>query len=275
MSLVIAYPGTVGSFSYGAAISVFQNAELLGFESFEETAQALTEWKVDYALLPVENSSAGAVVKTYALLEKLPVYIVGEVMKTVRHQLLGVQGARLEDIRIISSHPQAIAQCDVFLEHLKNVQIIPSLNTAFSAKEVAEKNDVHFAAIASVEAQKEYGLSVLARDIQSSDNNTTRFFVLSMDSQPLGTPDKATVVFRLLNEVGALVKVLSSFSESGLNMSHIESRPIPESPFQYLFIADFVGHLERMHLRTAMEKAKPFTTELRLLGTYSGAAQPG
>ena len=101
MSLVIAYPGTVGSFSYGAAKSVFQNAELLGFESFEETAQALTEWKVDYALLPVENSSAGAVVRTYALLEKLPVYIVGEVMKTVRHQLLGVQGARLEDIRII------------------------------------------------------------------------------------------------------------------------------------------------------------------------------
>lgn len=271
MSLIIAYPGTVGSFSYSAARSAFPDAEFVGYAAFEEAAHALTEWKADYALLPVENSSAGVVTKTYALLEKLPVYIVGEVCKTVRHQLLGIQGAKLEDIRVISSHPQAIAQCDAFLERLSNVQIIPSLNTAFSAKEVAEKKDPHMAAIASMDAQKEYGLAVIAQNIQTSDTNTTRFYILSMDSQPLGVPDKATVVFRVLNEVGALVKVLSSFSESGLNMSHIESRPIPDIPFQYFFIADFEGKIERSHLRQAMEKAKPYTQELRLLGTYAMA----
>ena len=268
MSFVVAYPGTIGSFSYSAAKSVFPDAELVGYAAFEDAAQAVTEWKADYAVLPIENSFAGAVLKTYALLEKLPIHIVGETYRTVRHQLLGVPGATLSDIRTITSHPQAIAQCDRFLEKLQNVQIIPSLNTALSAREVSEKKDPSIAAIASMEAQQEYGLSVIAENIQSSDHNTTRFFIVSMDSQPLGTPDKATVVFRVLNEVGALVRVLASFSESGLNMTRIESRPIPDEPFQYFFTADFEGTMERTHLRMAMEKAKPVTQELRLLGTY-------
>ena len=157
------------------------------------------------------------------------------------------------------------------MEKLTNVQIVPSLNTALSAKEVAEKHDVSLAAIASLDAAKEFGLEVIEGEIQSFDSNTTRFFILSMDSQPLGEPDKATVVFRVANEVGALVRVLSSFAESGLNMTRIESRPIPESPFQYFFSADFEGPMERTHLRLAMEKAKPYTSELRLIGVYPRA----
>ena len=271
MSVLVAYPGTVGSFSCQAARSAFPEAELMAYASFEETTEALASWKVDYALLPIENSSAGAVAATYELLEKKPVHIVGEVCRAVRHQLLGIPGSSLDQIRTISSHPHAIAQCDAFLAKMKGVQIVPSLNTAISARDVSEKKDPGYAAIASIDAAKEYHLAVLAKDIQTAKQNTTRFFILSMDAQPLDVPDKATVIFRIANVVGALAKVLTSFAQSGLNMTRIESRPIPDRPFQYMFLVDFGGIMDRTQVRQAMEKAKMFTEELRLLGMYPGA----
>jgi len=272
---VIAYPGTHGSFSAAAAQEAFPAGECVGYATFPEAAQAVIDGKADYALLPVENSFAGAVLPTYSILEKLPLHIVGETMKAVRHQLLCVPGAKLEDIRQISSHPQAIAQCDEFLATLKNVQLIPSGNTAISAREVAERQDPTCAAIASEEAAKAFGLSILQRDIQTSDLNTTRFFILSLKDTPLASPEKATVIFTVNNEVGALVRVLQSFAESGLNMSRIESRPLPETTFAYFFSADFEGQMDQEHLHRAMQAAKPYTRELRLLGVYPKAHKPG
>lgn len=268
MRQVVAYPGTSGSFSASAAQEAFPAAECVGYATFPEAAQAVVEGRADYALLPVENSFAGAVLPTYSILEKLPLHIVGETMKPVRHQLLGVPGATMADIRQISSHPQAIAQCDAFLATLKDVQLIPSANTAISAREVAQRGDHTCAAIASEEAAKVFGLSILQRDIQTSTKNTTRFFILSMDEKPLAAPGKATVVFTVHNQVGALARVLESFARSELNMSRIESRPLPETTFAYFFSADFEGPMDRAHLHRAMEAAKPFTRELRLLGVY-------
>lgn len=275
MRQVIAYPGTHGSFSAAAAQEAFPAGECVGYATFPEAAQAVIDGKADYALLPVENSFAGAVLPTYSILEKLPLHIVGETMKAVRHQLLCVPGAKLEDIRQISSHPQAIAQCDEFLATLKNVQLIPSGNTAISAREVAERQDPTCAAIASEEAARAFGLSILQRDIQTSDLNTTRFFILSLKDTPLASPEKATVIFTVNNEVGALVRVLQSFAESGLNMSRIESRPLPETTFAYFFSADFEGQMDQEHLHRAMQAAKPYTRELRLLGVYPKAHKPG
>lgn len=274
MSYVIAYPGTAGSFSHGAAQSAFPGGTCVGYDTFPEAAKAVVEGEADYALLPVENSFAGAVLPTYSLLEKLPLQIVGETMKVVRHHLLGVPGAALADIRHIASHPQAIAQCDEFLQTLPGVQIVPSANTAISAREVAGAGDKSRAAIASVEAAKEYGLVSLAENIQTSATNTTRFFILSMSAIPLDTPSKATVTFRVNNEVGALVKVLSSFADSGLNMTRIESRPLPDTPFQYFFSADFEGEMDAAHLSRAMAAARPYTCALRLLGVYPKAQKP-
>lgn len=275
MSYVIAYPGTAGSFSHGAAQEAFPDGRCVGYATFPEAARAVVDGKADYALLPVENSFAGAVLPTYSLLEKLPLHIVGETMKPVRHQLLGVPGATMADIRVIASHPQAIAQCDEFLQTMPGVQIIPSANTAISAREVSRAGDKTRAAIASMEAAKEYGLSVLAENIQTSATNTTRFFILSLSAIPLDTPRKATVTFTVNNEVGALVRVLSSFAESGLNMSRIESRPMPETPFQYFFSADFEGEMDAAHLSKAMAAARPYTGALRLLGVYPKASVPG
>lgn len=274
MSYVIAYPGTAGSFSHGAAQEAFPEGTCVGYATFPEAAKAVVDGQADYALLPVENSFAGAVLPTYSLLEKLPLHIVGETMKAVRHQLLGVPGAELSDIRIIASHPQAIAQCDEFLQTLPGVQIIPSANTAISAREVSQLGDKSRAAIASAEAAKEYGLVPLAENIQTSATNTTRFFILSASAIPLDTPSKATVTFTVNNEVGALVKVLASFAASGLNMSRIESRPLPETPFQYFFSADFEGEMDSAHLSRAMAAARPYTCALRLLGVYPKASVP-
>ena len=273
MHPVIAYPGVTGSFSAAAAREAFPEGECVGYPTFPEAAEAVVAGKADYALLPVENSFAGAVLPTYALLEQLPLHIVGETVKPVRHQLLGVPGAKLEDVQQIASHPQAIAQCDAFLATMTGVQIIPSANTAISAREVAEKGDPACAAIASLEAAEAYGLSVLRENIQTSDRNTTRFFILSRQPEPLALPDKATVIFTLDNEVGALVRVLASFAGSGLNMSRIESRPLPETTFAYFFSADFEGEMDAAHLHGAMRAAGRYARELRLLGVYPRAGK--
>lgn len=271
MPPVIAYPGVAGSFSCLAAREAFPDGECMGYDAFGDAAQAVLDGAADYALLPIENSSAGAVLATYALLEKLPLHIVGETTKPVRHQLLGVPGATLEDIRQIDSHPQAIAQCDEFLQKLTHVRLVPSVNTAISAREVAEAGDKSRAAIASLDAARAYGLAVLAENIQTSDNNTTRFVILSKHAIPLASPDKASVIFTVNNEIGALAKVLTTFAAYGLNMSRIESRPLPDTTFVYFFCADFEGEMDAAHLSRAMAQARPFVGDLRLLGVYPKA----
>ena len=274
MHPVIAYPGTAGSFSHAAARAAFPEGDCVGYATFPEAAQAVLDGQADYALLPVENSSAGAVIQTYSLLEKLPLHIVGEATQPVRHQLLGVPGATLDAIRQIDSHPQALAQCDEFLQGLRDVRIVPSNNTAISAREVAQSGDVTRAAIASLEAAREYGLAVLRENIQTSNTNTTRFVILSKHAVPLGTPDKASIIFTVSNEIGALAKVLTTFAEYGLNMSRIESRPLPETTFVYFFSADFEGEMDAAHLSRAMGQARPYVRELRLLGVYPRAKRP-
>lgn len=268
MRPVIAYPGVAGSFSESAAQCAFPQGETRGYATFAQAAEAAQNGAADYALLPVENSFAGAVLPTYGLLEGLQLHIVGETLRRVRHQLVALRGATIEGLRTISSHPQAIAQCDAFLATVPWARLVPSANTAISAQEVAVSGDLTRAAIASTRAAERYGLTVLRADIQTSQTNTTRFLILSREETPLAAPDKATVVFRVNDEVGALARVLASFAENGLNMSRIESRPLPETPFQYFFSADFVGAMDKAHLRGAMDKARPLTGEIRLLGVY-------
>ena len=275
MSLRVAYPGLIGSFSYGAARQAFPDADLQGYRSFALTADAVTSGEADYAMLPVENSFAGAVLTTYGLLEKLPLYVVGETMCRVRHQLLGVPGASISDLRQITSHPQAIAQCDVFLASLPNVTVVASDNTAISAREVALAGDRTVAAIASEEAAKAFGLEVLKADIQTSANNTTRFLIVSKTKTPLATPDKATVVFQVKNEIGALMRVLQVFAANKLNMTRIESRPIREKPFLYFFMVDIEGQVNGGSFQKAIEDAQSVCEEIRVIGRYAAGKIEG
>lgn len=267
--LRITYPGTEGSFSQQAAKAFFgPEAAYQGFESWEEAARSVAEGKAEYGVFPVENSSAGSVPLSYELVNRYSLHIVGEAKVPVRHYLLGLPGANVEEITQVHSHPQAIAQCSDYLAAHPAWQLIPSANTALSAREVAEKGDPTRAAIASLEAAQAFGLKVLAENIQSSQVNATRFNAVSREGKSLKEPNKATIFFIVENQVGALCRVLTCFAHYGLNMSRIESRPLKGRPFEYYFLADFEGPMDEGHLARALADCREATREMRLLGIY-------
>lgn len=276
MSLVISYPGVVGSFSQQAAQSFFgDSGEYLGFSSWEEAAQAVLEKKVDYGVFPIENSSAGIVPLTYEFLDKYPLHIVGERRLKVVHHLLGLPKGTLSGIQEIHSHPQAIAQCHNFLSAHPDYRLMPSQNTAVSAQYVARTGNPALAAIASRQAAKEYGLTILQENIHSNHTNTTRFVALSLWDTPIdkgaGVLNKATSVFTVENHIGALAQVLLCFANFQLNLSRIESRPVKDKPFEYFFCADFEGEMDEAHLQKAMDACKKHVRSMRLVGIYKKA----
>lgn len=274
MSLVISYPGSAGSFSHKAALAFFGGGnEFQGFGSWEDAARSVLQERADYGVFPIENSSAGIVAITYEFLEKYPLSIVGERRLKVEHHLMGLPGADLRDIREVRSHPQAIAQCHGFLAAHPEYRIVPSPNTALSARFVKEKGDPALAAIASREAAGEYGLKILQENIHASDTNTTRFVALSRREAPLERPNKATAVFTVENHVGALAQVLLCFARHGLNMSRIESRPVQDRPFEYFFCADFEGDMDESHFHKAMAECRAHAGKIRLAGMYRKAGE--
>ena len=227
MRPVIAYPGVAGSFSESAAQCAFPQGETRGYATFAQAAEAAQNGAADYALLPVENSFAGAVLPTYGLLEGLQLHIVGETLRRVRHQLVALPGATIEGLR------------DHFLPppgH-RPVRRLPGHGALGASGALGQhgpsaprrwppSGDLTRAAIASTRAAERYGLTVLRADIQTSQTNTTRFLILSREETPLAAPDKATVVFRVNDEVGALARVLASFA--GKRPEHVPHRvPAP------------------------------------------------
>lgn len=268
----VAFPGTEGSFSQQAAVSFFgEDNSYLACETFGGTLEAVTRGDAAYAVLPIENSSAGAVAETYDLLLKSSLHIVGEQVLPVAHHLLAVPGSRLHEIREIHSHPQALSQCRNFLSRYPNIVQVPSLNTALSARNVAQWKDVRKAAIAGSYAARLYGLQILQENIHDNPYNTTRFVVIGRDPLSLRTPDKASVTFHVSNQVGSLAQLLTCFAGHNVNLSKIESRPIPDKPWEYFFFADFEGAMDEAELNEALEAASHCAGELRLLGRYGKA----
>lgn len=268
----VAFPGTEGSFSQQAAVSFFgEDNPYLACETFGSTLDAVARDDAAYAVLPIENSSAGAVAETYDLLLKSRLHIVGEQVLPVAHHLLAVPGSRLDEIREIHSHPQALSQCRGYLAQCPKIVQVPSLNTALSARNVAEWKDTHKAAIAGSYAARLYGLQILWENIHDDPYNTTRFVVIGRDARSLRTPNKASVTFHVSNQIGSLAQLLTCFAMHKVNLSKIESRPIPEKPWEYFFFADFEGAMDEDELNKALEAAAHCSGELRLLGRYGKA----
>jgi chorismate mutase/prephenate dehydratase len=268
----VAFPGTEGSFSQQAAVTFFgEDNPYLACETFGGTLEAVALGDAAYAVLPIENSSAGAVAETYDLLLKSRLHIVGEQVLPVAHHLLAVPDSQLEELREIHSHPQALSQCRKFLSQYPDIVQVPSLNTALSARNVAQWKDARKAAIAGSYAARLYGLQILRGDIHDDPYNTTRFVVIGRDSCSLRTPNKASVTFHVSNQVGSLAQLLTCFAEYNVNLSKIESRPIPEKPWEYFFFADFEGAMDETELNKALEAAAHCAGELRLLGRYGKA----
>jgi chorismate mutase / prephenate dehydratase len=270
--LPVGFPGAEGSFSEEAAAAFFGDSPIYrAYETFEDTLRAAADGEIPYAVLPIENSSAGAVTDTHDLLLAYNLHIVGEQRLPIAHHLLGIPGSTLEGIREAHSHSQALAQCKDFLAAHPAIVPVPSLNTALSARAVQAWNDPGKAAIAGARAAQRYGLVTLAGNIHGNPFNATRFVIVSREPAALQPANKATVAFRTPNAVGALAELLRCFAEHGLNMSRIESRPIRGKPWEYAFIVDFNEVADANCLSQALKAASAYSLDLRLLGMYAAA----
>ena len=269
---LVGYNGVPGAFSESAVVGFFgEDSDRVPFKTFEEIFAAVADGHVKYGVLPVENSSSGSINTVYDLMGRYSCHIVGEQLVRVEQCLLGVPGTKLEDIKTVYSHEQGFAQCPVFLGEHPNWKTTPYFNTAIAAKHVAELGEKQNAAIASRLAAKHYGLEVIAPDIHSFNGNHTRFIVVSSSPEPIGVPDKATITFSLRHERGTLMRALSSFVAMGMNLTHIESRPLHNSNWEYCFYVDLTGNVSENNLRVLMESLAKDCENCRLLGAYRAA----
>ncbi len=264
----VAIQGEKGSYSDEAAKKFFRDYEAL-YESFlEEVFESVTSKEADYGVIPVENSTTGSIRKALDLLLEKDVKVVGEIEVRVRHALLSVKGAKLGDVKVIYSHPEAISQCEKFLRS-RNWTVIPSLDTAGAAREVAKLGDRSKAAIAGEQTANIYGLDILARDIQDLPHNTTRFFVISSEEKWVDERADTTSLFFATRHVpGALWRALGAFARRDINLLWLESRPIRKEPWNYSFFVEFEGSQYDENIKEALSELKNLTLWLKVLGSY-------
>jgi prephenate dehydratase len=265
----IAYQGEPGAFSEAAARRVEADAQLMPFRSFEDVFAAVDGGPASHGVLPIENSIGGSIHRNYDLLLSHELPIVGEVELPVVHHLLALPGATLEGLKRVYSHPQGLAQCERFLRTLKGVEVIATYDTAGSAKMVADAGTYDAAAIASARAGEVFHLVPLASSVQDFDDNITRFIVIGRRPLKNTVADKTTIVFTVPNEPGALFKALSVFALRGVDLTKLESRPIPGRPWEYLFYADLAAARDNLTCARALGHLAEFAPTLRTLGSYA------
>ncbi len=270
----VAFQGIEGAFSQLAGRKYFapylDETAFVGFPTFGQVVEAVEDGAAEFGMLPVENTTAGSINEVYDLLSCAQLSIVGEEILRVEHCLLATEDAPLTGIRRILSHPQALAQCMRFIAQLPNCQALPYIDTAMAVKQVKSEQDPTLAAIASEEAGRLYGLKVLCRNVEDQRDNYTRFVVVAKrpSSVDIRIPCKTSVVMSTAHEEGALLKALGLLHEYKINLTKLESRPIPGMPFQYLFYLDFEGNLADSRVAQAMDKLRATTTSLKTLGSY-------
>ena len=264
----VVHQGVEGAYSHAAAIQYFgRNAEIYHVARFEDAMKEVQLGNADYAVMPIENSSAGAVIDMYDLLTRYDNYIVAETFLPVNHALLGVPGAKLSDVKTVFSHPQALMQCSAFLNDngLKQISVE---NTAVAAKRVVEEGDKSQAAIASEIAGKLYGLKVLKPSIQNNKVNTTRFVILANRKVYQKDAGKISLCFELPHTSGSLYNMLGNFIFNHVNMMMIESRPIPGKNWEYRFFVDIEGNLQDAGVKNALRGIGAEAQNFKILGNY-------
>ena len=265
----VVFQGVEGAYSHAAMNQYFgKNIESFHVQTWEDAMEAVQKETADFAVLPIENSSAGMVGDVYDLLVKYNNTIVGEVYLKVQHALLGLPGATKEMIKIVYSHPQGLMQCAEYLSKHKNWNTISQLNTAVSAVKVFEDNDISQAAIASEFAGELYGLSILEKEINDNKSNTTRFIIVTKNKIYEEKAKKVSICFEIAHESGSLYNILSHFIFNNLNMTKIESRPIKDKPFEYRFFIDFEGNLSDSAVKNALQGINAEVSMLKILGNY-------
>lgn len=265
----VVYQGVEGAYQHEAALQYFgENVNIFHMESWRGCMEAIKEGMADYAVLPIENSSAGEVNDIYDLLEEYENYIVGEQILKIDHALLGVPGAKLSDIRTVYSHPQALMQCSVYLEQQEGWKQETLANTAMAAEKVAKDQDITQAAIASEEAARHHGLVVLKKPINYNRFNSTRFIIVTNRKMYEKNAKKVSICFELPHTSGSLYNILSHIIYNDLNMCKIESRPIPEHNWEYHFFVDFEGNLNDSAVKNAIRGIMEEAVNFKILGNY-------
>ncbi|MDZ5254149.1 chorismate mutase [Clostridium sp. LIBA-8841] len=268
----IGFQGEKGSFSEEALIEYFgEEYGTFSFEEFEDVFEALKFRRIDYGVLPIENSSTGSITDIYDLLNKYGFHIVGEKNLRIEHNLIGIRGAQLKDIKEIYSHLQGFEQSSEFLKSLKGCKKIPYYNTAISAKYVSECGDKSKSAIGSKRAADIYDLEVLKASINNVKENYTRFIIIGRELESNELCDKMTISFSLPNKVGSLYDKLKIFSENKVNMRKIESRPIGDGTFSYLFYIDIDGNINDESIKDILNYLRDSISDYRILGCYKRA----
>jgi chorismate mutase / prephenate dehydratase len=278
--LRVGFQGTEGAYGHQAALQHFAVAQRpVGFKaypSFREMLEAVIEGHCDRAMLPIENTTAGSVYESYDLLLRFNLALVGEEIVDVRHCLLGVADVPIESLRRIHSHPQALSQCSEFLAALRDCEGVSAANTALAAKHVRDLQNPAEAAIASEEAGAHFGLHVLRRDIANQTVNYTRFVVVSStpaDCDPR-IAAKVSMVLSTRHEHGALVRCLNVIADEGLNVTKLESRPRPGTPWEYVFYIDVEGHIGSPRMQAALAGLAARTLFVKVLGCYPARELP-
>ncbi len=264
----VVFQGAEGAYSQAAMVKYFgEHVNSFHVDTFRDAMMAIEEGSADFAVLPIENSTAGIVSEIYDLLAEFENYIVGEQIIKIEHCLMGIPGATLADIRTVFSHPQSLMQSARYLNE-RDFKQISMQNNAFAAKKVAEDGDKTQAAIASEYAAEIYGLSILAKGINHSSTNSTRFIIVTNQKIFLKNAGKVSICFEVPHESGSLYHMLSHFIYNNLNMNRIESRPIEGRNWEYRFFIDFEGNLSDSAVKNALRGLRDEAQNLRILGNY-------
>jgi prephenate dehydratase len=270
MVKLIAFQGEPGAFSHAAAHALFPKGKPVPCVTFEDTIAAVQQGKADYGVVPVENSLYGRITDIYHLLPESGLFITGEHFLRIEMNLLGVKGSSLKDVKSVQSLSVALGQCRKFIRKHK-LKTINGVDTAGSAREIAERGDKTVAAIASKYAAEVYGLDILAEGIEDAAHNTTRFLVISKTAE---TPKagkatvKTTFVFRVRNVPAALYKAMGGFATNSVNMTKLESYMLDGSFTATQFYADIEGHPDDRNVQLAFEELGFFTDHFHVLGVY-------
>jgi len=269
----VAFQGELGAYSECAVRKHFgPSVHVKPCKRFSDVFRAVENDEVDFGVVPVENSIEGSINQVYDLFLEYDLKVCGEIILRIIHCLIANDQADLSSIKVVYSHPQALAQCRNFLERL-DCELISTYDTAGSVKMIKDKGSVDVAAIASERAAEIYGMKVLAENIADNPNNFTRFFVISKtDASPSGN-DKTSIIFSTRHIPGALYKALEEFVVRGINLTKIESRPTKRKPWEYNFYLDFEGHRSEARCAEALEGLKAKALFVRILGSYPKAVE--
>lgn len=264
----VVFQGAEGAYSQAAMMQYFgEDVNSFHVDTFRDAMSAIDEGRADFAILPIENSTAGIVNEIYDLLVEFENYIVGEQIIKIEHCLLGVPGTSLNDIRTVYSHPQSLMQSARFLQDY-GWQQISMQNNAFAAQKVSEEGIHSQAAIASEHAGKIYGLEVIRHHVNHAGNNSTRFIIVTNQKIFRREAQKISICFEVAHESGSLYHMLSHFIYNNLNMTRIESRPTPDRTWEYRFFIDFEGNLGDASVKNALRGLREEARNMKVLGNY-------